>query len=148
MTFKIKELVNDKFWIVESNAGKVGTIRRVDAGYEFFDQRNNATQLLSNIDNFTQLEHVTESDIAYKTIDSYPTNSSIAIHVQHETLPVFRKKETSKSVYAAGYYIIKFKYWLPSFCPKLDTLEKYEYRGPFLTEWDMNLSLRKAKKDD
>jgi hypothetical protein len=37
--------------------------------------------------------------------------------------------------------------WQHAFCPKLETLDKYEHRGPYLTEWDMNLNLKKAKKE-
>ena len=41
MTQKIKEIIKDKYWIVEGQYGKVGTLRKVDEGYEFFDQNNN-----------------------------------------------------------------------------------------------------------
>jgi hypothetical protein len=149
MTFKIKELVNDKFWIVESNAGKVGTIRRVDSGYEFFDQRNNATQLLDTIEDFDAVDTIVE-DTATKTYSGYPTNSATVIPVEHASLLAFKKKDNSKSIYAAGYYILRYHGmgWQHAFCPKIETLEKYEYQGPYLTEWDMNLSLKKARKND
>lgn len=149
MTFKIKELVDDKFWIVESNAGKVGTIRKLETGYEFFDQRINVTQLLDTIDSFAAIEIIDE-DTTVKTHSGYPTNSNVVIPVEHETLLTFKKKENSKSVYAAGYYILRYHGmgWQHAFCPKLETLEKYDYQGPYLTEWDMNLSLRKARKND
>ena len=50
-------------------------------------------------------------------------------------LPLFTKSEKSKSLYCAGYYTIRFeKGWVKSFCPKLITVERYEYRGPFKTE--------------
>lgn len=149
MSLKIKELVKDKFWIVESSTGKVGTIRQHVKGYEFFDQRNKEVVLLESIDNFTHLETVEVGvENANKTYLGYPTNSSVVIPVEHESLPVFKKTENGKSYYTAGYYILRYHGmgWQHAFCPKLDTIEKYEYQGPFLTEWDMNLSLRKAKK--
>ena len=37
--------------------------------------------------------------------------------------------------------------WQHAFCPKLETVEKYETRGPFFTEWDMNLNLKKARQE-
>ena len=63
-------------------------------------------------------------------------------------LPLFTKSEKSKSVYCAGYYIIKFnKGWVKSFCPKLITIERYDYKGPFKTEIEMRqqLSIENAK---
>ena len=43
---------------------------------------------------------------------------------------LFTKSKKSKSLYCAGYYIIKFdKGWVRSFCPKLVTLESYDYKA-------------------
>ena len=54
----------------------------------------------------------------------------------------FALANASKSLYCAGYYIIKFrKGWVKSFCPKLITLERYQYQGPFKTETEMRSSL-------
>ena len=61
-------------------------------------------------------------------------------------LPLFTKSNASKSLYCAGYYTIKFeKGWVRSFCPKLITIERYESKGPFKTEMEMRLELRRAK---
>jgi len=50
-------------------------------------------------------------------------------------------------LYCAGYYIIKFdKGWVRSFCPKLVTLESYDYKGPFKTEFTMREELKNANK--
>lgn len=138
------ELIEDKFWIVESKGGKVGTIRRIDSGYEFFNQIDKTTTNLDSLNDFSSIE---KQETNLKTCSGYPTNSSTVIVGEHDTLPIFYKKPSKKQPHAAGYYIIKFAKWLPSFCPRLKTLESYEYKGPFLTEWDMNLQLRKVKKD-
>ena len=62
-------------------------------------------------------------------------------------LPLFTKSKKSKSLYCAGYYIIRFeKGWVRSFCPKLVTLEKYPYKGPFKTEFTMRQELSDANK--
>jgi hypothetical protein len=61
-------------------------------------------------------------------------------------LPLFTKSEKSKSLYCAGYYIIKFdKGWVKSFCPKLITIERYISKGPFKTESSMKEALWNAK---
>ena len=139
------ELIEDKFWIVESRIGKVGTIRKVSTGYEFFNQLDKTT---TNIDNLNDFGSIEKQETDLKTCQGYPTNSCIVYNGEHEKLPIFYKKPSMKQPHAAGYYIIKFKKWLPSFCPRLSTLQNYEYNGPFLTEWDMNLQLKRTKKYD
>ena len=57
-------------------------------------------------------------------------------------LPLFTKSQNSKSIYCAGYYIIKFdKGWVKSYCPKLITVEKYQYEGPFKNKIEMRSAL-------
>jgi hypothetical protein len=63
-------------------------------------------------------------------------------------LPLFTKSNKSKSLYCAGYYIIHFdKGWVKSFCPKLITIERYDFKGPFKTDIEMRqaLSIENAK---
>jgi hypothetical protein len=62
-------------------------------------------------------------------------------------LPLFAKSDKSKSQYCAGYYVIKFrKGWVKSFCPKLITLERYPFQGPFKTESEMKSTLNIVNK--
>ena len=62
-------------------------------------------------------------------------------------LPLFTKSSDSKSLYCAGYYVIKFdKGRVKSFCPKLITLQRYEYKGPFKTEFEMKQVLANVSK--
>jgi hypothetical protein len=62
-----------------------------------------------------------------------------------QKLALFTKSPKSKSLYCAGYYIIKFdKGWVKSFCPKLITVERYETKGPFKSELEMRQALSKA----
>ena len=42
---KIKQIIKDKYWIVESGYGKVGTVRKLDNGFEYFNQDNNTKEL-------------------------------------------------------------------------------------------------------
>jgi hypothetical protein len=63
-------------------------------------------------------------------------------------LPLFTKSNASKSLYCAGYYTIKFnKGWVKSFCPKVITLERNEFKGPFKTEFEMKQVLSNVKSD-
>jgi hypothetical protein len=82
-----------------------------------------------------------------KEVYGYPTSAqpfNPLLDVQRK-LPLFTKSEKSKSLYCAGYYIIHFeKGWVKSFCPKLITVERYEYQGPFKTTVEMKQALSKA----
>ena len=84
-----------------------------------------------------------------KEIHGYSTSTkphNVVYNVQKK-LPLFTKSKKSKSLYCAGYYIIKFdKGWVRSFCPKLVTLETYDYKGPFKTEFTMREELKNANK--
>jgi hypothetical protein len=150
--FKTHEIVKDKFWIVMSTHGKVGTLRRVESGYELFDQRDNSTRYFSSFDEaFTEKSKNMEEDRAgsLAEINGFSTGKSKVYPVEDDMLPLFKKTKNGKAVYAAGYYLIQFSGmgWQSAFSPKLSTLHKYNYRGPFLTEWEMNLELRKYRRN-
>lgn len=70
--------------------------------------------------------------------------------IKGNKLPLFSKKATSEVYYSAGYYCLHFpKNWMPAYCPKLNTLDTYEYTGPYKSELEMRtnlLKLRKTKK--
>jgi hypothetical protein len=82
-------------------------------------------------------------------INGYP----IDFETPHEVilkgnkLPLFSKKATSDVYYSAGFYCLHFpKNWMPAFCPKLSTLETYEYAGPFKDEYLMKQELSRLRK--
>jgi hypothetical protein len=62
-------------------------------------------------------------------------------------LPVYTK-ENSDVGFSAGYYCLDFpKCWRPAFCPKLKTLETYNFMGPFRTKEEMHIALNKKNKE-
>ena len=63
----------------------------------------------------------------------YPTKSKPfnSIYDLKRKLPMFTKDQKSKCYYCAGWYLIKIKSWSVVFCPKLITVERNEYIGPF-----------------
>lgn len=142
---KVREVITDRFWIVDDRYGKVGTLRACPDGYEFFDNRTSTKKILGSMDDFNVVsDQVQEGE---RIVDGFPTKD-IPHPAEHPDLPVYRKTAKGKAIYAAGYYIIRFEGmgWQWAFSPKLDTLNKYEYRGPFRTEWEMNLELKKHKR--
>lgn len=139
-------VIPDKFWIVLDQNSKIGTLRACESGYEFFDNRTNETIVLETFEQFSTID---KADIEKNIfcVDGYPTRYTSGIIVEHDTLPLFKKTETTKTIQAAGYYIIKTDKvgWGVWDCPTIKTLEKREYRGPYKTEWEMNLALKHYK---
>ena len=83
-----KPIVQDKFWIVEKNGEKVGTLRR---------------------------------------------DKDFVLTVK------------SQSFYCAGYYIINFETgWMKAYCPKLITLTRNQFEGPYKTKFEIQEQLRLA----
>lgn len=83
-------------------------------------------------------------------ISGYPVDfdSPNEVIIKGNKLPLFSKKATSEVYYSAGYYCLHFpKNWMPAYCPKLSTLETYEYAGPFKSEMEMRSALTKNRKE-
>lgn len=156
MTVKAKPILKNKFWIIESNGERIGTLSKQEdkrlmyscsSGTEYFTDQKSFNTWIGGAtwDKAT----VSDGTLAEKEIHGFPTSSNpynVMYNVQ-KRLPLFTKSKKSKSLYSAGYYIIRFdKGWVRSFCPKLVTLEKYEYKGPFKTEFTMRQELSNANK--
>ncbi len=155
MTVEAKTVLKDKFWIVENDGQKIGTLSWNDNRYMFSSSVETCF-----FDNKRQLKKKLGVDIVWtepqrdqkKTdFDVHGYDASVkphnAMYDVKRKLPLFTKSAKSKSLYCAGYYIIKFeKGWVKSFCPKLITVERYETRGPFKTELEMRQELSNANR--
>lgn len=155
MTVKAKPILKDKFWIVEDEGVRIGTITINDdkfmlsdkSGTRFYENEKQLKKKLGKDFLFDALEIKetlpTVNEVHGYTTSSSPYNSMFDVK---RKLPLFTKSEKSKSIYCAGYYIIKFdKGWVKSFCPKLITIERYDYKGPFKTDIEMRQELSRAK---
>lgn len=154
MTIKAKSILKNKFWIVENDNQRIGTLSWSDDRYMF---SNSAETCF--FDNQSQMKIKFGVDIIWSdgsedvkktqefSVHGFPTSVTpynSMYDVKHK-LPLFTKSEKSKSLYCAGYYIIQFdKGWVKSFCPKLITVERYETRGPFKTELEMRSELTRV----
>ena len=149
-----KEIIKNKFWIVEDKGVKFGTISlnedqyilSTPTGTKFYHTEKQLTKALDTKLSWTDLE-ITE--ISAKEVHGYATNS-IPFNPMFDVkrkLPLFTKSDKSKSLYCAGYYIIQFeKGWVKSFCPKLITVERYTTKGPFKTEIEMRQELSRVNR--
>lgn len=158
MTEKLsaKEILKDKFWIVESEGEKVATLSIGDDSQLLYSSNTTGTRFYKNIKALTKNLNadITWSPIEPveskpKTFEIYGFSTSCAPYNPmfdvKQRLALFTKSKKSKSLYCAGYFIIKFdKGWVKSFCPKLITVERYETEGPFKTDLEMRQQLSRA----
>ena len=147
-----KPVVKNKFWVVEDQGHRVATIQAVEDGgfvYVHDDQRERfaSIKLLSKQYNITFDKAAKKSiKAAENHIHGYPTQAKPHNELYDVTrrLPVYTKTAKSKSYFCAGYYIVQFEsHWAKAYCPKLITLNRYPFRGPFATQEEMQAELRK-----
>lgn len=152
-----KPIIENKFWIVEKDGARYATLRKDEEnrfvlsnerGFEIYDSQKSLTDKYGK--DFFRVKIVREAEGSdpcevhgYAT-STTPHNTMFDVR---KKLPLFTKSEDSKSLYCAGYYVIKFeKGWVKSFCPKLITLQRYPYQGPFKTEIEMKQVLSHVNK--
>jgi hypothetical protein len=155
MTLKAKPVLKDKFWIVENDGEKIGTMSWNDDRYMFssavetcfFDNQKEMKKKFGVDLVWSDLKiDENKEDIKFE-VHGFPTSVRPfnEMYDVKNKLPLFTKSAKSKSLYAAGYYIIRFeKGWVKSFCPKLITIERYESKGPFKKEITKRQELSKA----
>lgn len=149
---KARPVVKDKFWIVENDGEKVATIQAVEeGGYVYVHGQDRekfpTVKMLKkqyNIE-FVKPYRPKKEKPAEFEVHGWPTGHQPYNPLYDVTrrLPIYTKTNKSKSYFCAGYYIVKFSNnWAKAYCPKLITLQRYEFRGPFKTREEMNEQLR------
>ena len=160
---RAKTLVKDKFWIVEQNGQKLGTLQKKDNnGWIYLNKSEKETQVYPNTESlfekfgfniFDQQEVTREAPIQEQNsfdvhgypVSQHPYNPMFDVQKQ---LPIYTKTPKSKSLFCAGYYIICFeKGWRKAYCPKMITLQRYTFKGPMKTKIEMQQVLNNAVKE-
>jgi hypothetical protein len=152
-----KPIIKDKFWIVEKDGEKFATLRKNEdnrfvlsneTGIKIYETKESLTRQFGK--DFFIAKIIKEADNNQPNeVHGYATSTTPhnAMFDIQRKLPLFTKSSDSKSLYCAGYYSIRFeKGWVKSFCPKLITLQRYDYKGPFKTDIEMKLALSNAAK--
>lgn len=156
-TIQAKPVIDNKFWIVEEDGEKIATLRlnedqrfvlSNELGVKIYETKKSLTDQFGS--NFFIAKIIKDKDNSQSNeVHGYTTsvNPFNAMYDIQRKLPLFTKSEDSKSLYCAGYYVIHFdKGWVKSFCPKLITLQRYEFKGPFKTELEMKQVLANVSK--
>jgi hypothetical protein len=152
-----KPIVDGKYWILEQDGQKIGTLSKEKKIYSVNKQGkkievgtlNEVIEKLGvHFDQYARGEKIAQDE---HTVYDYPCSSKPYNPVYNviKKLPIYAKSNKSKSQYCAGYYVIQFrKGWVKSFCPKLITLERYPFKGPFKTDLEMRSMLNILGKKD
>jgi len=164
MTVNAKTLVKDKFWILEEDGQKLGTLQKKEGNGWIFLSKGDSKETFNTpeslrerfgIDVTTTEEVVTEVkteeviegnfEVHGYPVSQQPYNPMFDVQKQ---LPIYSKTPKSKSLFCAGYYIICFeKGWRKAYCPKLITLQRYPFKGPIRSKIEMQQVLNNAIKE-
>lgn len=151
MQYQAKPIVQDKFWIVEKNGEKVGTLRYDDEYILTVKNKNIRVKNKGDLANISFAEAQVDSAVEKKEyeVHGYPakTQPFNDIYDLKRKLPIYTKQEKSTCFFCAGYYIVNFDNggWRPAYSPKLISLTRNEYKGPFKTRLEMQEALRLAR---
>lgn len=153
------EIVKDKFWILEDAGIKLGTVRRTKSsdfeviikedGVETLSLNALTSKFGSKILESKQVKKI-ESVEYGKDIDDvegFPSkHRAYNKSLDDKGIPVYTKTEKSKVVYAAGYYGLSFPGagWKNAYCVKRETLDNYEFIGPFKSKTQLEAEIRRA----
>jgi hypothetical protein len=151
---KIKTVKDNTSWIItdDKDKTKVGSIVKHSTN-EYAVQFRGTGKIFSKTDLIKSFGSQLFREDRPKLIEKDNTNTVY----DHQTdckpfnpmwyvklkLPLYTKEQKSKSFYCAGYYLISKKGWQEEYCPKLITLEKYKFHGPFFTIYQMKAFQRK-----
>jgi len=157
MTTIAKPLIPNKSWLLERDGLKVGTLNKERSSYSILKNGNKiAIGTVKDVKEklgvvfFDVVKSVKSETTEYAVYD-FPCGSRPfgSVYDIRKRLPIYAKSTKSKSQYCAGHYVIKFrKGWVKSFCPKLITLDRYPFHGPFKTEVEMKQMLTTLSKKE
>jgi len=156
MDIHAKPIVDGVLWIVEQGGVRVGTLHKKENNHYMFSTKQGEMFFSRRSDlvkQFGKEFFLKETDKNISKLEDfechgYPTKwkPHKSMYNIRKKLPLFTKSNQSKSLFCAGHYIIKFpKNWVRSFCPKLITVERYSYYGPFKSEEEAKEALSHAK---
>lgn len=143
-----RPILKNKFWIVESEGSQIATIQAIEQGGFVYVQNErrkkfNTIKVLSKTYNLKFDKAASKKNKDSKPnalIYDFPITGrayQIMWDLKHK-FPVYAKSSKSRSFFCAGYYIVNLNnVWTKVFCPKLITLNRYEFFGPYKTKEEM-----------
>ena len=139
-----KPIIDKQFWILQDGSEKIGNVEACqDGGFQV--KINDTVQQYKTIKMVERKAHVTfesapkrvRPSVIPTQVHGYPAAGRVYNPVWdvQKKLPLYTKTNKSKSWFAAGWYQVKQRRtWAIVQSPKLITLERYPYQGPYKTE--------------
>ncbi len=143
-----KPVVANQYWILKKDDRKIGQVEAVEDGY--------TVKILDRVARYKTIKMAgREANIEFEKPEKTRTVPRNLVHGYEVAgrvynplwnvqlrLPLFTKDAKSKSWYAAGWYRVKqHRTWKVMQNPKLITLQRYQYQGPFHTKEQTNESV-------
>lgn len=140
-----KPVVDKQYWILKQDDRKVGNIVAGPDGYQITIRNKTANyKTIPTLSRSEQVEFeklAKQNKIKQTQVHGYDVEGRVynpIWDVKHR-LPLFTRDTKSKSWYAAGWYQVKqHRTWKAVQNPKLITLQRYAYQGPFHTKEEAN----------
>lgn len=146
MTKYILKMLSDTGGILTADGERIGLVTKKDDSYtilgkEFSGSYDSVSILEKKLGKKLHIEQQKITPISEPetgNVNGFPIKHTVYHNVQLEPIPNYTRTPTSEIRYAAGYFGIKFQTgWIPSFCPKLTTLNENEYIGPYTSKVEM-----------
>ena len=135
-----KPIIKNKFWILQDDNGKIGTVEKNNRGFLLkangVHEEFKTIKTIKNKTNIIFEDTQNQKDVFENQVNGFPTDFKPfnAVYNLKERLPLFTKENKSKSWYAAGHYRVTVNGKTEiMFCPKLILLQRYDYIGPVKT---------------
>ena len=141
-----KPVVDKQYWILKKDNRKIGQLEVADNGNCTIKIHNSVTQyktikMARDAINIEFEAPATATPVPANLVHGFEVEGEVfnpLWDVKHR-LPLFTREEKSKSWFAAGWYRVKqHRKWKTVQNPKLITLERYTYQGPFQSREDAN----------
>ena len=144
MTIEAKPVVKNKYWIVEDDGRKVGTIQAAEDGVVLVQDNRRlkypSIKVLGTAHNIRFVRGQKNQTAAVASVYDYPcqTVPYNAIYDLRLRLPLYTTTRKSRSYRCAGYYLVCIdSQWIEEFCPKKIILTRNKFLGPFQSREQM-----------
>jgi hypothetical protein len=139
-----KPVVKDQYWILKENNQKVGEIEKANGElkFKFKDPTRFKTVRMNGRPTDIEFElPVERSESPANYVHGYEVKGAVFNPVWDvkQKLPLFTREDKSKSWFAAGWYLVRqHRNWKAVQHPKLITLQRYPYQGPYHSKEQAN----------
>jgi hypothetical protein len=153
MTIEAKPVVKNKYWIVEDDGRKVGTIQAAEDGVVLVQDNRRlkypSIKVLGTAHNIRFVRGQKAQTASVDSVYDYPcrTVPYNAIYDLRLRLPLYTTSRKSRSYRCAGYYLVCVdSQWVEEFCPKKIILTRNKFLGPFQSREQMAQVLNENRR--